>query len=250
MTQAITIHNLERNRCGMQDQLVLCTHWRCTVVHRRLARRWMIGVGLLLFAGFVPTSANAQMFGVPRQTGRPIQSRSTAAQAPEQVGTLQGNERFMRENRSTRDFVGSSRQEGDGFVGSVQSLGTGRVVAATETLQPPPDQSRRLNQPIPPLAAGAMYYPRLVLELERALPAPEQIVSQAEVRLEKLLPESAQNVSIQVIERRAIVQGEVADEAERKRIEILLSFEPGIDTIDNRLEIRGVTAPVESAGDR
>lgn len=207
-------------------------------MNRKLRRVFKIGLGSFLVlgvAGVLSESAQAQMFGAPRQVGRPIQSRSGPNQSQSQIGSLQGNERFMRENRSTRDFVGSSRAEGDGFVGSVQSLGTGRVTTAAETLQPPPDAAARLNQPIPPLAAGSMYYPRLVLQLETQAISGEQVAHATTKRIESVLPAEVEGISIVVLDRRAVIRGSVTDEAMRRRIEILVSFEPGIDSIDNQL---------------
>ena len=214
----------------------------------RHLRRLALPFALTILLGVIHASdASAQLFGTPRQIGNPLQrqaSPGSATQSQEQIGSLQGNERFMRDNRTERDFVGSSRLEGDGFVGSVQAIGTGRVATAAETLQPPPDAAARLNRPLPPLAVGTMYYPRLMLDLGVAPPPDQEVIQVTTSRLEKLLPTGIEGVRLDVADRRATLSGTVADEAMKRRIEILISFEPGIDSVDNQLRIES-PAPLE-----
>ena len=64
-----------------------------------------------------------------RQMGRPL-SRQTPPgfdQTQEDVGTLQGNERFIRRNRRPTDFVGPDLRELQRFIGILQATPRGPV---------------------------------------------------------------------------------------------------------------------------
>jgi len=202
----------------------------------------LFGVAAMLFV--VPAeSARAQLFGAPRNTGSPLQIRprpgtTTDAAAQAQVGTLQGNERFMRENRAASDFVGGSRQESGGFIGSVQALGAGRVPAATESLVAPTDDSRRLNRPLPAMSRTGLYPPKLIVDFGDVALDATLVRSVATERLRRLSGDPESTVEVSVEGRRAILRGTVADESTSRRLAILASFEPGIDDVENRLEIR------------
>ena len=210
------------------------------IARRQLVRIVCFGLALSL-PMMIATEARAQLFGAARQTGQPLQRRARpGAQAPamEQVGSLRGNERFMRENRDTADFVGSSRQATEGFIGSVQALGTGRVPPATDSLAPAIDESLRINRPLPPLAPRGMYPPRLVLDV--SFVAIDEVAVETTVidRLNRILDSTESSVEVSVVDRRAILQGTVPSAALSRRLEILVSFEPGIDDVVNLLEIQ------------
>ncbi len=75
-----------------------------------------IGVCLLVLA--VVADARGQMFG-PRPLGQSLSRRPSpgGSQNQEEVGTLQGNERFLRSNRRATDFVGPDVRELQRYVG-------------------------------------------------------------------------------------------------------------------------------------
>lgn len=187
-----------------------------------------------------------QMFG-ERNIGQPLQGRRQQGQiAPpdlEAVGTIDGNRRFLRDNRGRDSFVGSDREELRGFVGSQQAIGSGRVRAATDDLRPPPDESTRINRPLPPLRPGAMLYPRLTLAdgmgVDDGPPAasPSDVLS-PDPRLQESLAKHASG-TIRVLRNgdRAVLEGSVPSRQEADRLKLLLSFEPGIYRIEDRLTV-------------
>lgn len=112
----------------------------------------------------------AQMFGT-RTLGQPL----TAQPRPglddvdvggENVGSLTGSERFLRDNRSATDFVGVDQSEANTFVGAGQVIEGGRVRSAIETLQNPPDRAGQMNQIWQASAPRAPYPPRLQVNFE------------------------------------------------------------------------------------
>jgi hypothetical protein len=217
------------------------------------------------------TSAEAQLFG-KRTVGGSFQPRvgpgaSRTDTSVEDAGNIQGSERFLRENRSGRDFVGSDRREQQGFVGSQQALGTGRVRAATEGLETAEDPTARINPPLAPLRPKAMYYPKLVLDTltfsplktsTENLPSPSTATNRVpsysvigdstrnaksnnknDYRItteQRLANWSDGTVKMTREGERVVLRGRVASKSQAEKIEILLSLEPGIYSIDNRLE--------------
>jgi hypothetical protein len=225
----------------------------------------------LALVALLSTSADAQLFG-KRTVGGSFQPRvgpgaSRTDTAVEDTGNIQGSERFLRENRSGRDFVGSDRREQQGFVGSQQALGTGRVRAATEGLETADDPTARINPPLSPLRPRAMYYPRLILDTQtfssmknntENLPSPSTTANRLQafgaigessvsakstsksdyrVTTEQRLVKWSDGSAKMTREGEAVVlTGRVASKSKAEQIEILLSLEPGIYSIDNRLE--------------
>lgn len=211
----------------------------------------LLSLTSIVVVAFDAATAHAQLFGPARPTGRPLQMRQrpgpVAPDAVEDAGTLQGNERFLRENRSRSDFVGGSRQETSGFVGSTQALGVGRVPAATETLTQSVDRSAVINRSLPPLPRNAMYRPRLVVAFPTAELDTQARTQDLNERLHRWVSPNATNeiivpseptVSVSLEDRRAILRGTVESEELSRKLETLLSFEPGIDEIENQLQIQ------------
>jgi len=204
----------------------------------------LIVANLVVFFGFVD-SAEGQLFG-KRTMGSPFQSRRSAGPAPAaagaEPGTLQGNERFIRDNRSRNAFVGADRSSLQGFVGRSEAIGVGRVPAATESLTPPPDTSRRINRPLPPLSAKAMYYPRLEIDDLGASAESSTASSNLPVRdaeLEQRLSRIADS-SVQVRREGTIVllDGLVESRAMAEKLVIIASFEPQVDQVRSALQVR------------
>lgn len=185
----------------------------------------------------------AQMFGA-RSLGQPLTRRPpTGAAAPaamDAAGAVQGDERFLRGNRSRNEFVGPNRGSQQGFVGSGQAIGVGRVRTSVETLQEPPDRSSQINRPIPPLPAAAMYYPRLSISASEMATTSytSAVMIKRDAKLESRLSEAAGS-SIQVSHRedRTVLSGVVASESMIEKLRILASFEPHIDTIESQLMV-------------
>jgi hypothetical protein len=198
-------------------------------------------VTLFLCVWGIVESAQAQLFG-PRQLGRPLQSRrGDSAPQPdaEGAGALQGDERFLRENRPRNAFVGTDRSSLEGFVGSGQAIGVGRVVAATESLEPPADPSDRINQPIPPQPANQMYYPRLEIDfaVTRGTTSAAIVGGEDQELTERLRRIAGGEVVARTTAGRTILQGTVASSAMARKLAIIASFEPHVSEIENLLTV-------------
>jgi len=218
------------------------------------------------FFAFFPSVLQAQMFGqrsfggTLRPQPRPGQAAATATETA--TGEIKGTERFLRGNRSRRDFVGSDRREQAGFVGSQQALGAGRVEAATESLKAEVDPTARVNPPLPILPPKAMYYPRIQLDansfaalasairqarLEKVnnnIDSMEGVIKLPEPDKYRITPErrvtTLSNGSVTLTRNgdKGILTGTVSSAEEAERLKIMLSFEPGIYEIENRLNVR------------
>lgn len=195
-------------------------------------------ISLLLLALMV-TPLSAQLFGSARQIGRPLrqqqQDNGLAGQVAQEAGEVQGDERFLRNNRRRGDFVGSDRFEGRGFVGSEQGRTTGPVLTSTAGVRPARDRSRQINRPLPRLPRKQAYYPSLEFQPEVA-----------GVRFPGLLKRDLENPAyfadtnqyeVLVEGRRAILRGVVVDARQRDLAELLVSFEPGISEVINELQL-------------
>lgn len=191
----------------------------------------------------VMETAQAQLFGA-RTFGQPLSKRArttgAAPSAMDSAGAVQGNERFLRENRSRNDFVGSNRGSLQGFVGSEQAVGVGRIRTSVESLRESPNRSAQINRPVPPLAPGAMYYPRLSIEISEMADASyvSSVASKRDGKLESLLSQAAgSNIQVSHQVGRTVLRGIVASESIAEKLRILASFEPHIDTIESQLII-------------
>jgi hypothetical protein len=198
-----------------------------------------LGALVLVLATEVDT-AHGQMFGA-RSVGQPLARRPGAgtAQTQQDVGTLQGNERFLRQNRRATDFVGNDVRELQRFVGALQARTLGQVTPTTQGLRRRVDRSESVNQPLGPARRGTMYNPRLDISFE-APPVPESL--RPDRRALDILVRSPQmsgpsRIAVSLEGRTAILQGEVPSEADRDLAETLLTFEPGISAIQNDLQI-------------
>ena len=220
----------------------------------------MIVVGLQsvaeaqLFGNRTPgSSAGSQMrspFGNSGQRSSlgAAPSLGPADQSSAPGGVLDGNERFVRGNRSRQDFVGGSRNDLSGFVGSEQAIGVGRVPAATDSFRLEATNAARINRPIPMQPSKGMYYPRLVLDLE-----PNKLNSSAQTASHATVVDAPVDAPVEIVRRvknvtgesvqlfmagdTAILKGTVASQRIADLAISLLSFEPSIDRVDNQLVV-------------
>jgi len=194
--------------------------------------------GTILLLLFGSLESRAQMFG-SRTLGSPLSRRpSPGAVDSESVGSIQGNERFLRGNRNSTDFVGTDRTEVRDFVGLEQSAVTGRVRSAVEGLRiERAANANRQRAATGPTPLG-IYEPKLRIAFDYAPPAPETLAEtiredlQAAQGLEKL-----GSISVSVEGRTATLRGEVASERARKLAESFVLFEPGIERVRNELTL-------------
>lgn len=197
-----------------------------------------------LLMNMVATPAHAQLFG-NRSVGQPISSplnqgggldASGVSSAGATAGMLDGSERFVRGNRSRRDFVGSNRGSQTGFVGSTQAIGVGRVPPATQGLRIERSAAPQLNRPLPPQLSQGLYYPRL----ELGFSSPDTLIAPSEVAasqrmLDRIYGVAGESVELTIAGRTAILRGTVENARAAELAEQLLSFEPAIDHVRNEL---------------
>jgi hypothetical protein len=206
--------------------------------HRRQSLSlWMLALAWSLT---IPSLAQAQMFG-NRSVGAPLNSasqRQNGNNAAAGVGMLNGSERFLRGNRSRRDYVGSDRNELRGFVGSEQALGVGTVRSATEGLRIDTVNTARINQPLPPQPTKGLYYPRLEIDFRvpsarasRGENAPDAAIRDRVARI------AGERVRLSLQGNVAILSGTVDSQRKSELLAAILSFEPGIEQVQNDLII-------------
>lgn len=195
--------------------------------------------------------AEAQMFGA-RSVGRPLARRPGPGALEEQadVGTLQGSERFLRQNRSALDFVGRDIVDVPRYVGLLQARTRGQIPATTQGLTRRVDRSESINQPLLPARRGTIYPPRLEISMDESLLSRDS-TSSGQQALETLIrsPQLAgtSRIGVSLAGRTAILHGEVPSAADRELAEILLTFEPGISAIQNELQVNPQLQPAEDS---
>ncbi len=212
-------------------------------MHRTfLTRPPYVLVALLAMAAVAP-SARGQMFG-NRQLRQPL-TRQPAPGLATEAGSVRG-QRFLRGNRSTRDFVGSDRSETQEFVG-MQQAGAGAMVrSAVAGIVDAADASYQLNRPATVAPADRPYDARLSVGFAyRGLP-PEVVAD----RISQQLAVLTSSIEVSVEGRVATLRGEVVSAADRRLAELLAGIEPGISAVRNELRVaaepEAVPPPVPS----
>ncbi|TWT80828.1 hypothetical protein CA13_22740 [Planctomycetes bacterium CA13] len=203
---------------------------------------------VLMMVSLLVSDAEAQLFG-ERSVGQPLSRRTrpqaATPEAMETAGTLEGDERFLRENRSRNDYVGSNRGSLQGFVGSEQAIGTGRVRTSVESLREPPNRAGQINRPFPQIRPGEMYYPRLDIDVSDMADASyiSAVALKRDAKLQSLLSQTAES-DIVVFHQgdRTVLRGIVASEAMAEKLRILASFEPHINNIESQLVVGQIRA--------
>lgn len=257
----------------------------------------VVACAVFLLSAIVAEPVQGQMFG-QRSMGQPMarQGRPGSGQLPNmgqgmmpgmmpgmggampgqgggaQQGIVQGQERFLRGNRNPQAFVGSDRRDQQGFVGSEQSIGAGRVATATEGLRV--ESSRARNRPLSTKSTRGMYPPRLVLDesfyasvdsVESAEVVPTEPIdsgiyagdagtrrfSSPRASINRQIPTVGRSSDLQSRMQRIggpqvrsrLVGGTMVLEGaveSRQRAELLANvaaMEPGVDRVENRLQV-------------
>ena len=213
----------------------------------RIVPAFAVNFFIASFVLCMPATLCAQLPAGSRNLGKPIQVQpnpSQAATGGNAGAGIMGSARFLRQNRSRRDFVGSNRADQSGFVGNQQSLGVGQVApaigggAAAIGNAARGAAANRRNPPLPPLSKKAMYYPRLDIGSLDITNRTEQWPAEVSERLsERLAGLSDGAVTVQVDGRRATLEGTVRTRAEADRLKHLAEFEPGVDEVIDQLRI-------------
>ena len=187
--------------------------------------------------------AQAQRFG-SRTLRNPL-SRA-ARPGSEEVGTLQGNERFIRGNRRGGDFVGTDSQDRNDFVGSQQAPTSGQVRSAVSDLRERPGATANRSQRPYAGRSRGMYAPQMRVGFKFTPRSPVAIHSALARRLNAsaaIRPTSPIGVSLEG--RTATLQGEVASERDRILAQQLALFEPGISAVRNELTVKAPPPPAQ-----
>jgi len=180
-------------------------------------------------------------FGYPTMSNMPSLGSGSGTGG---MSTLRGNERFIRGNRRSGDFVGNGMRNRSHFIGSQQGTVGSHVESATSGLHVA--ASTNVNQPAASeLTASGTYQPALEIGFE--LPNRAEKVSSELTRHLQASPAIRQGsrIAVSVEGRTAILRGEVVSESDRALAEQLVLFEPGISAVRNDLQVK---RPASKAG--
>lgn len=194
-----------------------------------------VGLGLLC-----SPEVQAQLFG-SRPIGNPL-IRQNAAGGGEfggNVGMVQGNERFIRGNRGAADFVGAGNRESQGFVGQVNAANLNPAqVPTTLGIQQRANRAPQINRPARRHRPNTLHDPPLELGFQPEPEALQRLAASAAERIAQSLDERfGSRIEVSVVERIAILRGEV-DNADASRLaELIAGFEPGVSSVQNELRV-------------
>ena len=191
-------------------------------------------------------NAHAQLFGRPRNVGRPISSRG-GLENQASIGRVTGNERFLRGNRGRAAFVGADRGEAQSFVGSEQARTSGTIVSSTAGITRMQDRSAQINQPLATAPLGTLSLPKIELSFDATAIGTESNARTSVIkRVQRAVSlASPGGISVSVIDRTAILRGLVRSDEQRRLAETMALFEPGISQVQNLVQVEGST-PQES----
>ncbi len=197
----------------------------------------------LLFLG-IDSLAVAQMFG-DRNVGQPLNRRNPLSVAAES-DVLTGSERFLRDNRNPRQFIGGAPADG-GFVGMVEA-GDPTIAGAQAAVLPVPsirpDRSAIINRPINPRRPNSLISPQLSWGGRQSSQASVEIVEQTQASLERLLTTRfSTQFEVSVVGSMATLRGVAQDREQRELVEIMTAMEPGINEIQNQIVVNPEPVP-------
>ena len=194
-------------------------------------------------------SCQAQGLFGQRSLGGSLSKRSrpgATAASQSTPGTVESGRRFLREERSVSDFVGSNTtaEAASGFVGgqSAATAAVSSVTGLTEEARPP------LNRPRIIRPTG-LYAERLTLSSDVFdVGSTSSSISEDTPRISESLQSfiQARSVTIEVspADHSAILRGAVPSEADRQQTELLVMFEPGIRKVVNELTVDSSLPPI------
>ena len=153
---------------------------------------------------------------------------------------LRGNERFIRGNRRSGDFVGNDLRARRGFIGSPQGGATQAVAPAAASVRVPRSADVNTEPATSVNRATGVYQPRVVLGFEVPR-ASSQAISAEVARQLAAIPglHPTDRIVVSVEAGTATLRGAVASERDRSLIEKLILFEPGISAVRNDLQLIG-----------
>ena len=179
----------------------------------------------------VAERADGQLFG-ERRLGQTLQRRAGRAAS---TGPSAANARFLRGNRSRREFVGNT--------GRNDAAPTTARTNRQTTAPPQPTVRRNINPAIPRLPRQAPYYPKLSVAFAVSPPTAAARSAELTSRLTRLFPAvNESQFEVLVAGRTATLRGAVASARQRELAEIVARFSPGIFQIQNELTVRPPSA--------
>ena len=199
---------------------------------------------LILLVVFCENCSAQGLFG-ERNLGGTL-SRRTRPNPSTNPGTIEEGRRFLRDERSVNDFVGSNTtaEAASGFVGgqSTATTAVSSVVGLREEARP------RLNRPRIIRPTG-IYAERLTLSGDIVNPESGTSTNGAAIprisdSLQSFIQQRAVTIEASPEDRSAILRGAVPSEADRRQIELLVMFEPGIKTVVNELTVDSNMPPI------
>ena len=206
-------------------------------------KRFVLLLTAITFIAVSEETTSAQLFGGARQLGSSLRRRGGTGNHAE-VGTIRGNERFLRGNRNRTSFVGSDSSESTEFVGQQQASGSNRVRSTLSgmRIETGRDVNRRAQAATE--KRRAMYDPRLQVGFTYTQPSARRRAFDIEERLantprlELLGP-----VEVTIERETATLTGQVATPRDRTLAGLLLTLEPGISEVRNDLTVAELRGP-------
>ena len=227
--------------CKLQVSMLLSLV--ALLLQHELANAQLIGNRVLGGPATSLTQQRAASVAPPPNIGIGLANPVGIGQAANAIGSLGtrmqvNNTRFVRGNRSRQDFVGSNRSDLDGFVGSGQAIGIGRVPSAVDNLRIETTKTK-INRPLPPQPAKGMYYPRLEVDFETTASPNQQLVEgpASQDVTDRVTQFSGGSASVSMAGSTAILRGKVNSIRTSELLVQLLSFEPGIDRVKNEISV-------------
>lgn len=187
-----------------------------------------------------PSNNANQGFGLGQSLGAQGQAGALGQAMSAASGGLTGNERFLRQNRANQGFIGD--RIGQRFVGGTPGAAPGLVRSAVAAAAQQ-DRTNPANRPLPePPATRPRPYPaRLRVGFEPTatpMEAPE-ISAAVSTRLNRLLASRGIGpIQVELVDRLAILRGEVAEARESTLVHELIRQEPGVSAVQNELVVR------------
>ena len=199
----------------------------------------------LLFVLVLSDSCYAQGLFGERSLGGSLSKRIRPG-ATSTPGTAESGRRFLRDERSVSDFVGSntSAEAASGFVGgqSAVTAAVSSITGLTEEARPP------LNRPRIIRPTG-LYAERLTLapdgvDTVSTFNGNEADAPRVSESLQSFIQSRSVTIEVSPEDHSAILRGAVPSAADRLQIELLVMFEPGIQKVVNELTVDAELPPI------
>tara|TARA_B100000676_G_C17905595_1_gene747103 strand:- start:248 stop:913 length:666 start_codon:yes stop_codon:yes gene_type:complete len=212
-------------------------------------------IAIILCVTLWSPALEAQLFG-PRSIGRNVRGQGLRTALPQVESTSatgstssSGAEpRYLRSQRSTRDFVGNDSQETARFVGNTTANNDGNAGDSVSGLREQPVV--RVNRVRIRRATGS-YLPRLsvafavpgspTIQQKATPPAQTNPTVGESVRLSplaKFVQQHKLGISPDPREHAVRLTGTVPTERDRRIAELLVLFEPGVESVANDLTVQ------------